>query len=77
MDKSKSWFDLMLLALTAAIMIVGVHQTYMNGFSNAYWIFMLSIAVFLYYQIRKLKRKQETNQPKLNRRAKRYMDKNG
>ena len=76
-DKQKGWLDLMLLALSAAALIVGVHQTYMNGFSDAYWIFMVSIAIFLYHQIRKLKRKQETNQPKLNRRAKRFMDKNG
>jgi 4-hydroxybenzoate polyprenyltransferase len=73
----KSRFDLLLLALSAAVMIIGVHQTYMNGFSNAYWLFMLSIAIFLYHQIRKLKRKQEANQPKLNRRAKRFMNKNG
>ena len=73
----KSWLDLMLLALSAAVLIVGVHQTYMNGFSNAYWLFMVSIALFLYHQIRKLKRRQEANQPKMNRRAKRYMDKNG
>lgn len=72
-----SLFDFILLIVSAAVMIVGIHQTYVNGFGSAYWIFMISIAVFLYYQIRKLKKKQEANQPKLNRRAKRYMSKNG
>ena len=75
--QATNWFDMLLLALSAAVMIVGIHQTYLNGFGQAYWIFMVAIAVFLYYQIRKLKRKQEANQPKLNRRAKRFMDKNG
>ncbi len=75
--EQKGWFDMMLLAISAAVLIIGIHQTYMHGFSNAYWIFMLSIAVFLYHQIRKVKRKQGANQPKLNRRAKRYMNKNG
>ena len=75
--EQKGWFDMMLLAVSAAVLVVGIHQTYMNGFNNSYWIFMLSIAIFLYHQIRKVKRKQESSQPKLNRRAKRYMDKNG
>ena len=76
-NEQSGWFDMMLLAVSAAVLIIGIHQTYMHGFSNAYWIFMLSIAVFLYHQIRKVKRKQGASQPKLNRRAKRYMNKNG
>lgn len=75
--QATNWFDMLLLALSAAVMIVGIHQTYINGFAQAYWIFMVAIAIFLYYQIRKVKRKQEDNQPKLNRRAKRFMNKNG
>lgn len=75
--QATNWFDMLLLALSAAVMIVGIHQTYINGFTQAYWIFMVAIAIFLYYQIRKVKRKQEDNQPKLNRRAKRFMNKNG
>jgi len=66
--------NILLLFFSGAIMIIGIHQTIINGFENSYWIFMLSIALFLYYQIRKNKDKQEENTPKLNRRAKRYMD---
>ena len=56
---------------------MAIHQTVYSGFGAAYWIYMISIAFLLYYQIRKTKKKQEENQPKLNRRAKRYMDRNG
>ena len=35
------------------------------------------VGLFLETEIRKAKKKQEASQPKLNRRAKRYMDKNG
>jgi len=66
--------NILLLFFSGAIMIIGIHQTIINGFENSYWIFMVSIALFLYYQIRKNKSKQEENTPKLNRRAKRYMD---
>lgn len=68
--------NILLLFLSAAVMIVGVHQTIINGFGESYWIFMVSIALFLFYLTRKNKQKQEENTPKLNRRAKRYMDRN-
>lgn len=68
--------NVLLLFASAAILIIGVHQTIVAGFGNSYWIFMVSIALFLYYQVRKNKQKQEENSPKLNRRAKRYMDRN-
>jgi 4-hydroxybenzoate polyprenyltransferase len=69
--------DIIVLALSAVALIIGIHQTINYGFGSAYWLYMISIGLFLYYQIRKVKKKQEENQPKLNRRAKRYMDRNG
>ena len=69
--------DIIVLALSVVALIVGVHQTIEYGFGNAYWLFMISVGLLLYQQIRKAKEKQEASQPKLNRRAKRYMDKNG
>lgn len=69
--------DIIVLSLSAVSLIVGIHQTIYYGFGNAYWLFMISIALLLYQQIRKAKKKQEETQPKLNRRAKRYMDRNG
>jgi membrane protein implicated in regulation of membrane protease activity len=69
--------DIIILSLSIVALIVGVHQTIYYGFGNAYYLYMISIALLLYQQIRRVKKKQEENQPKLNRRAKRYMDRNG
>jgi uncharacterized membrane protein YkvI len=69
--------DIIILALAVVSLIVGIHQTITYGFGAAYWLYMLSIGFLLYHQIRKAKKKQEESQPKLNRRAKRYMDRNG
>ncbi len=66
--------NILLLFFSAGIMIIGIHQTITNGFENSYWIFMISVALFLYYQVRKAKKKQEENTPTMNRRAKRYME---
>ena len=76
-DKPKSnLVNILLLFFSAGIMVIGVNETINNGFEESYWIFMISIGLFLYYQIRKNKKKQEENQPPMNRRAKRYMDRN-
>ena len=69
--------DIIVFSLSIVALIVAVHQTIYNGFGNAYYLYMISIALLLYFQIRKMKKKQEENQPKLNRRAKRFMDRNG
>ncbi len=68
--------NIILLFFSGGILIIGVNETINNGFENSYWIFMVSIALFLYYHIRKNKKKQEENKPPMNRRAKRYMDRN-
>ena len=69
--------DIIVFALSIVAFIIAVHQTVYYGFGYAYWIYMISIALLLYHQIRKAKKKQEASQPKLNRRAKRFMDRNG
>lgn len=69
--------DIIVLSLAVVALIIGVHQTITVGFGSAYWLYMISIGLLLYQQIRRAKRKQEESQPKLNRRAKRYMDRNG
>ncbi len=68
--------NILLLFFSGGIMVIGVHQTITNGFENSYWLFMVAIALFLYYQVRKNKDKQEANKPPMNRRAKRFMDRN-
>ena len=77
-EKSKrNLTDIIVLSLSVVAFIVAIHQTINHGFANAYWIYMISIALLLYQQIRKAKKKQDENKPKLNRRAKRHMDRNG
>lgn len=77
-EKSKkNLIDIIVLSLAAVFLIIGIHQTITVGFGQSYWLYMLSIGLLLYQQIRKARKKQEENQPKLNRRAKRYMDRNG
>jgi 4-hydroxybenzoate polyprenyltransferase len=73
----RSLTDIIVFGLSIVAFIVAIHQTIYYGFGGSYWLYMISIALLLYHQIRKTKKKQEENQPKLNRRAKRYMDRNG
>ena len=40
-----------ILALSAAFMIIGIHQTITLGFEVSYWIFMLSISMFFLYKL--------------------------
>lgn len=76
-DKPKTNLtNILLLFFSGGLIIIGINETINAGFENSYWIFMISIALFLYYQIRKNKKKQEENTPPMNRRAKRYMDRN-
>lgn len=77
-NKSKrNLTDIILFSLSIVAFIVAIHQTVYYGFGASYWLYMISIALLLYLQIRKAKKKQDENQPKLNRRAKRFMDRNG
>ncbi len=69
--------DIIIFSTSIVAFVIAIHQTIYQGFGSAYWIYMISISLLLYYQIRKTKKKQAENQPKLNRRAKRYMDRNG
>ncbi|MEN8248940.1 MAG: hypothetical protein ABFS32_08410 [Bacteroidota bacterium] len=69
--------DIVILSLSIVALIVAIHQTVTNGFGESYWIYMISISLILYHQVRRAKKKQEDSQPKLNRRAKRYMDRHG
>jgi len=74
---NKNLGDIIVLSGAVVFLIIGIHQTITVGFGQAYWLFMLSIGFLLYHQFRKARKKQEDAQPKLNRRAKRYMDRNG
>lgn len=47
--------EAILLSLAAALLIIGIHQVMTAGIGDAYWILMLSSAVFLAYTYRKKK----------------------
>lgn len=40
-----------ILSLTVVFFIIGVHQTITLGFEVSYWIFMLSISMYLTYRL--------------------------
>jgi len=44
-----------ILALSAGIFIVGIHQTMKFGFAYSYWIFMFSVTLLLWHNYRKQK----------------------
>ena len=52
-------YETILFALTLALLVIGLHQTAVNGFVNSYWIFMLMIIMMIIYRIRKNKQLQK------------------
>jgi len=46
--------DTLILSLCVVIIIIGIHQTMQYGFEYSYWIFMFSIALLLFYKLRKI-----------------------
>ena len=81
-----------ILYLSAAFLIIGIHQTITLGFEVSYWIFMLTISMFLLYRlmgtadkekkekkpkpkkVSKEPKKKKKDQMKMNRQAKRHME---
>lgn len=57
-------FDTILLSLSVACLIIGVHQlivitnntSFAQGLLHSYWLFMLTLVLFLYYNLRKNRR---------------------
>ena len=46
--------DVILLSLTIAFMIMGVHQVMRVGFGNAYWALMLALVILFLYKLSRL-----------------------
>ena len=77
-----------ILSLSVAFFIIGVHQTITLGFEVSYWIFMLTISMFLLYTLvgrvekdpSRKKKKEASRKGKkkgeaaMNRQAKRHME---
>jgi hypothetical protein len=45
--------DILLLSLSAALVIVGTHQTIVGGITFSYPIFMAAVALLFWYKYRK------------------------
>lgn len=64
-------FDTILLSLAIGFFIIGVLQLMTVGMLNSYWIFMLSIILLGWYQLRKKKsRPSEAAHPGTKRKNK-------
>lgn len=45
--------ETILLSLSAAFLLIGIHQAMKFGVQNSYFFFMLSAGLFLWYTLRK------------------------
>lgn len=52
--------DVVLLPLAAALVIVGAHVTWTQGVVVSYPIFMLAVALLLWYKYRKTQKEEQT-----------------
>jgi len=48
--------DYSLFMLTVGFAIIGGRQTYLHGLMASYWLFMISVSLLLWYNIRRQKR---------------------
>jgi hypothetical protein len=68
--------ETILLALSAAFLLIGIHQGMKFGVQNSYFFFMVSAGVFLWYTLRKKKdvieesNKNKKTKPPVNARKK-------
>lgn len=53
--------DIVLLPLAAALVIVGAHVTWTQGVVVSYPIFMLAVALLLWYKYRKTQKDDQTD----------------
>lgn len=56
--------DALLLSLSLALMIVGIHQTVTQGVQASYAIFMFAVALLFWFQYRKMQKPEEPTTPK-------------
>jgi len=81
--------NVIILSISAAFFIIAVHQTITLGFKVSYWIYMLSISLYLLNRLVKTRnsnksfkkkekkpstKKKKKDKQQMNRRAKRFME---
>jgi hypothetical protein len=59
-------FDTTLLSLAIGFFIIGLHQSFTVGFEVSYWIFMITLALLLWFKIRR----NSSNDPPENKKEK-------
>jgi len=52
--------DTIILSLSVALFLMGVHQTIKFGIMYSYWLMMLSVALLLWYNLRRQKNKKQS-----------------
>jgi 4-hydroxybenzoate polyprenyltransferase len=60
--------DALILSLSLALIIIGVHQSLTVGIESSYAIFMFAVALLFWFQYRRIKKPQ--NPPAENKKAK-------
>ena len=45
--------DVLILSLALALIIVGIHQTLVNGIGSSYAIFMFAVTLLFWFQLRR------------------------
>lgn len=53
--------EIIIISLVIFFVIVGVHQTTVNGFVNSYWIFMLAFLLFSIFMMVKARNNKNDN----------------
>jgi hypothetical protein len=61
--------DALILSLSLAFIIVGIHQTLVNGIGSAYAIFMFAVGLLFWFQLRRTQ-KQEPKPEQLKKSTK-------
>lgn len=56
--------DALLISLTLAMIIIGIHQSLTIGVEGSYPIFMVSVALLFWFQYRRIKQPVESKQSK-------------
>jgi hypothetical protein len=55
--------EAILLSLSVAFFIIAVHQTFVLGIAQSYWLFMLSVTMLLLNKLAKKKQDEKSTQP--------------
>ncbi|MFN8417454.1 MAG: hypothetical protein U0U66_14065 [Cytophagaceae bacterium] len=59
MIKSKSTLTHILFYLTIALLMISIHQSVSYGFTRAYFLYMITFSIFLWYSYRRTVEKKE------------------